>query len=424
LWGGLLFGCAIALKLTNIVFMLPLVVWIVGRGVQQKAIKITSVSFAGRLGLAVVLPVAVHALYFTGNPVFPFFNGIFASPYFPAFNTKDPRWGPESFLGALFWPFVSFVQPARLDMGVLMAPVSNGRAALGYLAVFCSLFAYYETDLWKKRLPLALALLSCGLLWSFSTGHVRYGVALEVFASLYALIWIFDLFALKRQVLRQVFTFLLAVSVLISSSYYYQASYGRRPTAQMPLWGLYYVNTELADFNNPETYKIQFDYYLEAARGNLAFIGRDRQVTRDAELREKLGAVKTWLCYEPLTQNSLMMMANPEADFIFLYKKEGYGGFYQESIAEFLRGVLPAYDEMSLYAIVDLSWGAEDMVYFLDYFEDLASAGLAVVESEAIELDMGYAGNPYRLLRLMTVETAERLGLEALTLEDVANGER
>ncbi len=40
----------------------------------------------------------VHAWILTGNPVFPFFNGVFRSPLFPTFNFVDGRW-----IGHLTW---------------------------------------------------------------------------------------------------------------------------------------------------------------------------------------------------------------------------------------------------------------------------------------------------------------------------------
>ncbi|HMM35752.1 MAG TPA: hypothetical protein PKA62_13575, partial [Thermoanaerobaculia bacterium] len=94
---GLLLGTAVALKLTNLVFAVPiglvaLVRWRSGFGSVRPAI-----AALGAGALAFILPVAPHALVLTarhGNPVFPHFNARFQSPDFPPLDIKDLRWGP------------------------------------------------------------------------------------------------------------------------------------------------------------------------------------------------------------------------------------------------------------------------------------------------------------------------------------------
>jgi hypothetical protein len=308
-----------------------------------------------------------------------------------------------------------------LDLGIT-SPISNGRAALGYIAVFCSLFTYYETDLLKKRLPLALTVFAGGLLWSFSSGHARYGIMLEVLSSIYFLIWLFDLYTLKRHLLREIFTYLLATSVLIAAFFSHQSYYSWRPTPLLPSWTIIETGGGLADLSNAALYQEQLDLYATMAGENIPFIGRDRRLTSDPALAQKLASVKTWLCFEPLTKGALMIMANPKADFIFLYKEEeGQGSFYRGGLYQYIREILPSYDETSLYAIVDTSGIGWVGVFFSYFFGDFAAAGLAIVECEPIELEITYKNQPHLLIRLMTVETAEGLGYVPLTLDDILN---
>ena len=46
--------------------------------------------------LAILLPVAAssycYAVLVTGNPLFPFFNEVFRSPYYPLENMRDLKW--------------------------------------------------------------------------------------------------------------------------------------------------------------------------------------------------------------------------------------------------------------------------------------------------------------------------------------------
>jgi hypothetical protein len=251
-------------------------------------------------------------------------------------------------------------------------------------------------------------------MWSFSTGHARYAVMLEVFSSLYVLIWLFDLFALKRQVWREVFTYLLAASVLLAAYFSHQTDYAMRPMALKPLWITFAENGTLAA-DNAALQQEHFDDYLFMVGINMPYIGRDRQVTSDPALQQRLAAVKTWVCFETGSNNSLMIMANPEADFLFF---NNYWQNTQGREAAFIRELLPFYDEMSLYTISD---GAADP--FLPYcLANCELYGLAVVEYEVVNLEMTLAYQPNVLLRLMTVETAERLGYTPFSYEDIMYG--
>jgi hypothetical protein len=51
---------------------------------------------------AAVLPVLVHNYIITGNPVFPFYNHLLRSPYFPPVDFVDGRWNRPLQFGSLF----------------------------------------------------------------------------------------------------------------------------------------------------------------------------------------------------------------------------------------------------------------------------------------------------------------------------------
>jgi hypothetical protein len=125
---------------------------------------------------AFLLPLAPHAfllLWKTGNPVFPYFNGVFASPYFPATNIKDGRWGPESSAQALAWPLLSAFRPDRLsEIGT-----TSGRLALGWAGAAVALL-FLRRD--ERLRALSAIVLGGGILWSFGTGYHRYGLFGEV----------------------------------------------------------------------------------------------------------------------------------------------------------------------------------------------------------------------------------------------------
>src|SRR5690606_30892878 len=87
---GAIGGLLLALKTINLLFALPLLAWIAW-----------SQPRGGRLRwnlrmLAVLLPLAAssyaYAAVVTGNPLFPFFNAYFQSPYYPLENFRDSKW--------------------------------------------------------------------------------------------------------------------------------------------------------------------------------------------------------------------------------------------------------------------------------------------------------------------------------------------
>lgn len=180
---GVLLGTAVALKLTNLVFVLPiglvaLVRWLGPRTERPRALAILGAAAAG--AVAIALPVAPHALLLlakTGSPVFPYFNRLFASPYYPLLDIKDIRWGPSSAIEALGWPLLSALRPERLSEFA----VTTGRLALGWLLALAALVAFRKDALLRA---ISAIVVVGGLLWSLGTGYHRYGLFLELLGGL------------------------------------------------------------------------------------------------------------------------------------------------------------------------------------------------------------------------------------------------
>ena len=177
---GLLLGTAVALKLTNLVFALPvglvaLLRWRSGFSSVRPAI-----AALGAGALAFVLPVAPHALVLTlshGNPVFPHFNARFQSPDFPPLDIKDLRWGPVSARDALAWPVTSAFHPERLSEFLL----TTGRLAAGWIVALGALLLLRRDGFVRA---VAFVAVAGGVLWSFGTGYYRYGLFGELAGSL------------------------------------------------------------------------------------------------------------------------------------------------------------------------------------------------------------------------------------------------
>ncbi|MBQ6449893.1 hypothetical protein IJJ08_03270 [bacterium] len=170
-----LLGFAFAFKMTNIAFVLPLGMVLLVKSWK----KITPVSFIVA-GLACVLPVSIYLIFnfvCTRNPVFPYYNKIFRSPYFKIANFKDNRWGGSDTKQQLLW-FYHIVKHPESRVSEINNP--NTTFILFSLFAFIlllSLVVYYH---WRKRYTYKSFFTYIGmiifsyLIWTFSTGYPRY----------------------------------------------------------------------------------------------------------------------------------------------------------------------------------------------------------------------------------------------------------
>jgi len=188
---ALLLGMSVAFKLTNASAALPIVLLCayyaaarprnegerVGRHVKQLALTtlLCASAFLGPL-----VPFSFYLYHETGNPVFPVFNGIFKSVYWPAHSILDPRWGPFDLWENLVWPILISFKPERLSE----LAVYSGRISLGFVVAIIG-FVLLRRD--RRLRDLALLLVGASLIWSASTGYIRYGLYVEVMATIVVL---------------------------------------------------------------------------------------------------------------------------------------------------------------------------------------------------------------------------------------------
>jgi hypothetical protein len=176
-----LLGLASAFKLTSATLVLPLALLFAPRLLDElRAVPARAISTIGLAALLFVLPLVPFAAYLyarTGNPVFPLYNAIFESPYWTPANYRDPRWGPSGLWETITWPLASVFRPARLsELGVY-----SGRFTLGAPAALAALL-FFRRD--RLVLSLSVVFLLDALMWSASTGYIRYALHLEFVAGL------------------------------------------------------------------------------------------------------------------------------------------------------------------------------------------------------------------------------------------------
>ena len=175
---ALICGITLGLKLTNIIYVAPIVIIYVIA--NRRKMKIKHWVYCIFIG---AFPFASYLLFnyiCTGNPIFPYFNEIFQSRFFPNLNWKDTRWGPNNLFEKFCWIFYAAFKPeyrqseifnnkpAVLVFGLLstllMGIIKILRKRKGYTNQFC----FINIQL------LALITIISTVLWSFTTGYSRY----------------------------------------------------------------------------------------------------------------------------------------------------------------------------------------------------------------------------------------------------------
>lgn len=175
---GLLCGAAAGLKLTNayavVGFAAGLLAW---PGLSPRArVRVVLAFGAGALaGACAVGGYWWLTLYREfGNPLFPFYNHVFRSPWMLAQSVADTRFFPSTPLQWVAYPFYWAFTPARL---VSETPVRDPRFALALLAVLAVLVRW---AVWPPAAPSAASARERFLVAFFAVGFVLWEVQFSI----------------------------------------------------------------------------------------------------------------------------------------------------------------------------------------------------------------------------------------------------
>ena len=231
-FSAILLGASLGLKLTNAAVAVPVLtvfaVQMFSQKIGKREIKLILVS-AG-LFLLPLLPHAIYIYWDTGSPVFPLYNNLIKSSYWPPISPYDGRWGPRGWAETLFWPVLTASNPDRLsELGVY-----SGRLVLGIAAAFLCLFLPGTT---RRARLIALALLFGSILWSLTSGYIRYALFVEVLSGvliIYLASYVYERFPNWARPLRLAATALLLCLLgaqgALAAYYVSQTEWSRRPT--------------------------------------------------------------------------------------------------------------------------------------------------------------------------------------------------
>jgi hypothetical protein len=225
-----LLGLSVAFKLINVAFALPIALLSAWTLIVEHrgATPWNDLLRAGLVSLAAfllpVLPFSIYLYQQTGSPVFPMMNGFFQSPYWPANNNWDNRWGAFGFWPVLAWPVKMLWQPERLSE----LAVYSGRLSLGAAGALIALALAWKD---KQLRGLCFITLAGLLLWSAASGYVRYAIFLELTAGALLVILVVHLMMKKWQLgLALVALCLLGAQAAVACRYVAKTEWGGRPT--------------------------------------------------------------------------------------------------------------------------------------------------------------------------------------------------
>lgn len=181
-----LLGASGALKLTNLAMAAPLVMlcgWRVLSARPFDAKRLATTTLATFIAFAApLLPFALYIYTETGSPVFPYYNWLFHSPYFPPITGWDSRWGAHKTWEVPAWPILIFFEPGRTsELGVY-----SGRLSAAIVVAIGGLIFFWHRARFRA---LCLIVLVAALLWSITLGYIRYALYLEVLAGVILVIF-------------------------------------------------------------------------------------------------------------------------------------------------------------------------------------------------------------------------------------------
>ncbi len=188
-WAAFLAGAAVGFKYTAAPFVLALTAafFINIRRLKKPSKAFLLFALGGLVGFLLTNGYFMLRLYRAyGNPLFPFFNTIFQSPYFDPVNFEEVRFYPRSTLQWLFYPFF-WIFP---NSWVVSEPIiADSRLALAQIAFFALLpkALFSKTQNTRQLCILQTLLIFCAVgfvLWLHLYGIIRYLVTLEVLSGI------------------------------------------------------------------------------------------------------------------------------------------------------------------------------------------------------------------------------------------------
>jgi hypothetical protein len=134
IWSGLFVGLGTGLKATSAIYAIPLIaLTLLGSGnLSERSRALIGFALSCLVGFLMTYGYWAFILQIRfGSPFFPYYNGIFRSPFVASANLSDfLHWMPNSIIGHLFLPFTFFLDGGGL--GQAEVPFRDWRPAVAF----------------------------------------------------------------------------------------------------------------------------------------------------------------------------------------------------------------------------------------------------------------------------------------------------
>lgn len=186
--GGLLIS-----KLTNVIYMIPFFLATIYLSLPRLKNLLNDEGGVSKLFIAIFsfsLPAFIlpgvylfDAFQYTGNPVFPYYNSIFKSIYYP-YESWQFNFGPTTFIERLAYPFIAFRDPTRLGEVKDLFPDVKLLTTSAVSVILFAVVVVLKVQL-NKRVMVFLAMnAGAFIVWQLLFGYSRYAIALEILLGL------------------------------------------------------------------------------------------------------------------------------------------------------------------------------------------------------------------------------------------------
>lgn len=241
----LLVGISIGIKLSNIALGATLLLAIIINSlVNDKSLKnIKNLKYYDYI-ICIILFFFPFFIYLlnnynqTGNPIFPFYNTLFKSPYYENVTGKDMRLGPKNFIQVILWPLIICIFP------YLGNEIESIVDLIWGIAYICSIFYLITRN--KKIFKLALLDICMTFIWiKFLSGYVRYGLVLGIvnyIIVLYTIKLLVDNlnYSIKKSILFFILIICIFFSITLNFTYFFNRF-------SLEYWGLTYPENPISN---------------------------------------------------------------------------------------------------------------------------------------------------------------------------------
>jgi hypothetical protein len=199
---GALFGLSAGLKLTSLTFTCgaALALFLTTRRWKPCLLAIFYFGLAWLAMFGLVEGWWMYKVWqLTGNPMFPYFNNIFASAWFPPTSTMDMRFLPKTVLQAIFYPFYWLTPKVAT---VAEFPFSDFRFFFAYLGIIILAASVLYHKLTRKVAGrnddpagnstentifymFGTFVVVSYVFWELTSSIIRYAVCIEVLSGLF-----------------------------------------------------------------------------------------------------------------------------------------------------------------------------------------------------------------------------------------------